>query len=298
MGLFDYDDADRSQYPAKRDDGSLDIDLASGKYLKLWQGPQHPGITGNMSLELTVCGDEVVEGQVIGYVGATGLAQAPHLHYEVRQLDPVTRAQTPLDPRIFILDHDWSERESWLVASRKAPPPAVDPLPVFAGMGEAGAGVAAAFGVALGGLFHTLLAAAGLAVLLQAYPVAFGDGHLAGTGVLARTGGPRNACETTEGQRAQHGLDEVALAVPAGELDNKVDEIVGKLQGNPRWAVRWTKSVVNIPLRALAAQMMDAAIGCDARAALEGFGSGSEPDPRFHHDRLSGLSSEADDSPV
>ena len=60
---------DRSQYPPKQADGTLDIDLASGKYLKLWQGPQHPGITGNMSLELTVCGDEVVEGKThVGYL--------------------------------------------------------------------------------------------------------------------------------------------------------------------------------------------------------------------------------------
>ena len=60
---------DRSQYPAMRPDGTLDIDLKSGKYLKLWQGPQHPGITGNMSVELTVCGDEVVEGRThVGYL--------------------------------------------------------------------------------------------------------------------------------------------------------------------------------------------------------------------------------------
>ena len=60
---------DRSQYPEMKPDGSLDIDLSSGKYLKLWQGPQHPGITGNMSVELTVCGDEVVEGRVhVGYL--------------------------------------------------------------------------------------------------------------------------------------------------------------------------------------------------------------------------------------
>ncbi len=60
---------DRSQYPTQRADGSLDIDLSSGKYLKLWQGPQHPGITGNMSLELTVCGDEVVQGKThVGYL--------------------------------------------------------------------------------------------------------------------------------------------------------------------------------------------------------------------------------------
>ncbi len=60
---------DRSQYPARNADGSLDIDLRSGKYLKLWQGPQHPGITGNMAIELTVCGDEVVEGKThVGYL--------------------------------------------------------------------------------------------------------------------------------------------------------------------------------------------------------------------------------------
>lgn len=60
---------DRSQYPATKPDGTLDIDLASGKYLKLWQGPNHPGITGNMSVELTVCGDEVVEGKThVGYL--------------------------------------------------------------------------------------------------------------------------------------------------------------------------------------------------------------------------------------
>ncbi|MCU0841123.1 MAG: hypothetical protein MUC79_05290 [Thiobacillaceae bacterium] len=60
---------DRSQYPARKPDGSLDIDLASGKYLKLWQGPNHPGITGNMSVELTVCGDEVVAGKThVGYL--------------------------------------------------------------------------------------------------------------------------------------------------------------------------------------------------------------------------------------
>lgn len=44
-------------------------DLSSHKYLKIWQGPNHPGITGNMSLELTICGDEVVECKThVGYL--------------------------------------------------------------------------------------------------------------------------------------------------------------------------------------------------------------------------------------
>ncbi len=56
----------------------------------------------------------------------------------------------------------------------------------------------------------------------------------------------------------------INYAVPAEALDAKVQELVTKLQGNPRWAVRWTKTVANIPLRALAAQMMDAAIGWES----------------------------------
>lgn len=45
------------------------VDLSSHKYLKMWQGPNHPGITGNMSLELTIDGDEVVESKThVGYL--------------------------------------------------------------------------------------------------------------------------------------------------------------------------------------------------------------------------------------
>jgi len=59
---------DRSKYP-KKIDGKPEIDLDSGKYLKIWQGPQHPGVTGNMALELTICGDEVVECKThVGYL--------------------------------------------------------------------------------------------------------------------------------------------------------------------------------------------------------------------------------------
>ena len=49
-------------------------------------------------------------------------------------------------------------------------------------------------------------------------------------------------------------------AVPAEELDAKVDQVVGKILGNPRWAVRWTKTAVNLVLRDIANRVMDAAI--------------------------------------
>ncbi len=56
----------------------------------------------------------------------------------------------------------------------------------------------------------------------------------------------------------------INYAVPGDELDAKVSELIGKLQANPKWAVRWTKTVTNIPLRALAAQMMDASVGWES----------------------------------
>jgi NADH-quinone oxidoreductase subunit D len=60
---------DRSQYPQPGPDGKLEVDIETGQYLKMWHGPNHPGITGNMALELTICGDEVVEGRTrVGYL--------------------------------------------------------------------------------------------------------------------------------------------------------------------------------------------------------------------------------------
>ncbi len=56
----------------------------------------------------------------------------------------------------------------------------------------------------------------------------------------------------------------INYAVPTDELNGKVSELIEKLQGNPKWAVRWTKTVANIPLRALAAQLMDASIGWES----------------------------------
>ncbi len=70
----------------------------------------------------------------------------------------------------------------------------------------------------------------------------------------------------TAQRAAEIGL--VNHVVPAGQLDDKVAEVAGKILANPRWAVRWTKTVANIPLRALAAQLSDAALGYEMLSNL------------------------------
>lgn len=60
---------DRSKYPEHDSNGKPIVDLSSQKFTKLWQGPNHPGVTGNMSLELTLSGDEIVDAKThVGYL--------------------------------------------------------------------------------------------------------------------------------------------------------------------------------------------------------------------------------------
>ena len=60
--------ADRSKFP-QMENGKAIIDLDSHKFTKLWQGPQHPGVTGNMAVELTISGDEIVHAKThVGYL--------------------------------------------------------------------------------------------------------------------------------------------------------------------------------------------------------------------------------------
>lgn len=62
------------------------------------------------------------------------------------------------------------------------------------------------------------------------------------------------------GAREAAAIGLVNQAVPANELDNRVAEVAAKILANPRHAVRWTKLVMNQPLRQLAIQSMDASI--------------------------------------
>ncbi|MDG1231175.1 MAG: enoyl-CoA hydratase-related protein [Pseudomonadales bacterium] len=62
----------------------------------------------------------------------------------------------------------------------------------------------------------------------------------------------------TAAEAAEMGM--INYAVPAEELDAKVDGIVQELLSSPRWAVRYTKTAINIPLRELATKITDAAV--------------------------------------
>jgi len=67
--MLRYGEKNRSKFPETRSDGTVDVDLTNQKYVKIWQGPQHPGVTGNMSLELDVIGDEVMRSRThMGYL--------------------------------------------------------------------------------------------------------------------------------------------------------------------------------------------------------------------------------------
>jgi len=75
-------------------------------------------------------GATVTRGAVLGTVGSSGWSTSPHLHYEVRVVEPGEAEPVPVDPRVFVLDHRWSDAETFLAEVARAPSGGFDPLPV------------------------------------------------------------------------------------------------------------------------------------------------------------------------
>jgi lipoprotein NlpD len=55
-----------------------------GSYVVITHGNGSQTLYGHMSKVAATVGEEVVQGQVIGYVGMTGSATGPHVHFEIR----------------------------------------------------------------------------------------------------------------------------------------------------------------------------------------------------------------------
>jgi len=73
--------------------------------------------------------------------------------------------------------------------------------------------------------------------------------------------------EMVPAERAER-LGLVNYVVPAAELDAQVNAMADRLASGATWAIRWTKTVTNIPLRRLAHELMDTSIAYEMMTNL------------------------------
>jgi len=100
-----------------------------GNVVVLKHGERYVSIYAHLQEISVRRGSQLVRGEQLGTVGNTGWSTSPHLHYEVRVTEDEGGEPEPIDPRIFILNYQWTGHEELLVRGRYAPAPSFDPLP-------------------------------------------------------------------------------------------------------------------------------------------------------------------------
>lgn len=91
-----------------------------GNLVALAHGDRFITLYGHCDQILVRNGQQVEQGEVIATVGNSGWSTSPHLHYEIRRRAEDGRF-SPVDPRIYILDHQWRNAEQLLIRARQAP---------------------------------------------------------------------------------------------------------------------------------------------------------------------------------
>lgn len=99
-----------------------------GNLISLRHGDRFITLYGHLDEISVRQGQRVRQGDLIGTVGNSGWSTNPHLHYEVRRLDEEGEFR-PVDPRIYMLDHRWTDEEQMLIRARSAPAADFEPLP-------------------------------------------------------------------------------------------------------------------------------------------------------------------------
>lgn len=89
-----------------------------GNVVVVEHGSRFVTIYGHCDTTLVKRGDQVHQGQTIATVGSTGWSTNSHLHYEIRSDLQNPGEFRAADPRIYILNYEWSDEATLLAKAR------------------------------------------------------------------------------------------------------------------------------------------------------------------------------------
>lgn len=110
-----------------------------GNVVTIKHGDRFVTIYGHLDTVKVHTGQLVKQGEVVATVGSTGWSTNSHLHYEVRSDLEQPGTYVPIDPRIYILNYQWTNEALLLMRARTSKDYRnFDPLPpAFVGFANA-----------------------------------------------------------------------------------------------------------------------------------------------------------------